>query len=349
MWVFDFLLERIEALPNLFFSSTGGRLYWGYLLVTIPCLLIAYMAYPADTLYHSEANTQGSPRPRSMLGFLKYVLPARVYRHPSFVVDIKVMVFNHLFSPVIWIMEGTALVVLIGATSEVMRGAFAIQPITVEWNLLSMLLVGGVLYLAYDFARFLSHYLHHRISWLWEFHAVHHSAEELTPLTALRFHPLEETIEAVLVVLFVGVPTGAMAAFVDGQYLHYFQFVMGWFYARFFNLIGGNVRHMHCWLSWHPWLSHILLSPAQHQIHHSRAQHHWNKNYGIAFAGWDWLFGSLYVPREREQLQFGIPVREPLRSLSRAMLDPFTALLKRPLHIRTGGKSPHGAGPVIGH
>jgi len=59
------------------------------------------------------------------------------------------------------------------------------------------------------------------------------------------------------------------------------------------------------WLDYGP-LSYIFISPAQHQIHHSRLPEHRDKNCGFAFAFWDALFGTLYVPKDREVFPMGL-------------------------------------------
>jgi len=45
-----------------------------------------------------------------------------------------------------------------------------------------------VLVLVMDFSRYLIHNLLHRVPWLWEFHKVHHSIEELDWIGNWRFH-----------------------------------------------------------------------------------------------------------------------------------------------------------------
>lgn len=75
----------------------------------------------------------------------------------------------------------------------------------------------------------------------------------------------------------------------------------------FFGLFGHHLQHSHVWLSFGPWLSRLYISPAQHQIHCSRDPRHRDKNSGIKFALWDALFGTLYVPKEPETLQVGLP------------------------------------------
>ncbi|SMN16948.1 Sterol desaturase [uncultured Candidatus Thioglobus sp.] len=36
-----------------------------------------------------------------------------------------------------------------------------------------------------------------------------------------------------------------------------------------FHGLGSNLRHSHVWIKYYPWLERILISPAQHQVHHS--------------------------------------------------------------------------------
>jgi len=45
-----------------------------------------------------------------------------------------------------------------------------------------------------------------------------------------------------------------------------------------------------------------------HQIHHSNNPLHWDKNYGVALAIWDQIFGSYYRPHKEEasSLSFGL-------------------------------------------
>jgi sterol desaturase/sphingolipid hydroxylase (fatty acid hydroxylase superfamily) len=73
-----------------------------------------------------------------------------------------------------------------------------------------------------------------------------------------------------------------------------------------FYLFGYNLRHTHIWLPYPRWLSHILVSPAQHQIHHSDQPRHFDKNIGFIFAFWDWAAGTLYVPKHKEDFAFGL-------------------------------------------
>jgi sterol desaturase/sphingolipid hydroxylase (fatty acid hydroxylase superfamily) len=52
------------------------------------------------------------------------------------------------------------------------------------------------------------------------------------------------------------------------------------------------------------------MSPAQHHIHHSVEPKHYDKNFGYILSFWDWIFGTLYVPKGYEKLDFGLSDRE---------------------------------------
>ena len=73
-----------------------------------------------------------------------------------------------------------------------------------------------------------------------------------------------------------------------------------------FYFLGYNLRHSEVWLAYPRWLSWLLVSPAQHQIHRSSASIHFDRNLGFVFSFWDRMARTLYVPVERESLDFGL-------------------------------------------
>ena len=155
-----------------------------------------------------------------------------------------------------------------------------------------------------DFAHFLNHWLHHRLPWLWPLHAVHHSAEVLTPLTLYRKHPLYDLVkhgvEAPLVGGFQGVTLYAF-----GNHLEVWEVAgVNAFYGLFL-LAGSNLRHSHVWWSWGP-LERLFVSPALHQIHHSIDPAHHNRNFGSVLSIWDAIFGSRLIPDAPMELEFGL-------------------------------------------
>ena len=54
------------------------------------------------------------------------------------------------------------------------------------------------------------------------------------------------------------------------------------------NLAGSNLRHSHLWISFGP-LEWLLMSPAQHQLHHSLETSGHGVNYGSFLSLWDVL------------------------------------------------------------
>lgn len=156
-----------------------------------------------------------------------------------------------------------------------------------------------------DFMRWATHWLFHRVPVLWAMHRKHHEPAVLTPITAFRFWPQEQFVH--LLGAFFGMGFGiGMAATLLGGTVTLFTvlgvnvFVLAW------NLAFSHLRHSAVTLSYPRWLSFLLSSPVMHQAHHSAdpAQH--NTNYATVFSFWDWIFGTLYLPRPGERFRFGV-------------------------------------------
>jgi sterol desaturase/sphingolipid hydroxylase (fatty acid hydroxylase superfamily)/creatinine amidohydrolase/Fe(II)-dependent formamide hydrolase-like protein len=308
----DYLLARLLD-PLHAPLDPQHRVFWLYLLGALALALVLFLA------------GRGDGRKRSPRGFLSFCLPASVYLHKSAKVDyayfvVNRIVFGLLLLPVI----GAVSLFTAAATKALLVGALATPPLLLSdsfgWTLAHTALAA----LAIDFGLFLAHVLQHRVPTLWEFHKVHHSAQVLTPLTAYRMHPVDDLLSMSL--------AGALSGLVFGV----FEFlrpgnagiwtVLGLNAALFlYYATGYNLRHSHLWLSYGPWFSRVLVSPAQHQIHHSKAPEHFDRNFGFIFAFWDAWFGSLYVPRAREPIEVGLPGGEDAEysNLLRLYLLPF--------------------------
>lgn len=257
-------------------------------------------------------------------GFVAWLFPRRIYSGASFWVDVKLYVFNRLLRASGLIGVITLSPLLAGWLQRLISGAEAPQSL---WH---PLLVGAALFCVSDLSTYIVHRFYHENSRLWPFHAVHHSAEELNPLTVDRQHPVyvitSALVRGVLLGLLQGLLLGLLIGKVDAAT------IMGTnaFYYLF-NVAGSNLRHSHVWLSFGPMIEHVIISPAQHQIHHSTDPRHFNKNYGEVLAVWDWMFGTLYVPRGQEELQFGLGDgrggrdAQPHPTLRAALIGPFRA------------------------
>ena len=91
-----------------------------------------------------------------------------------------------------------------------------------------------------------------------------------------------------------------------------------------FLFVTVHLQHSHVWIASTGVLGRVILSPAHHQIHHSDNPVHFDKNLGSSLAIWDWLFGTLYVPKkEPENVSFGVAPHHPdAHSLPYTLFDP---------------------------
>lgn len=237
-------------------------------------------------------------------GFFRFLFPARIWRHPSTRHDAVLTAINLAVSPF-----SAALAVATGgwlahATSVAVSRATDWNP-GFSWDVWSIAGLTLALALVSDLATYVVHRLHHAVPWLWEFHKVHHSAEVLSPLTIFRKHPVFDLCSRMLKALLVGPLMGLVFALFAGPVGVWTAMGTNAVYAAF-HLGGAGLRHSHVWVSYGPLVEHVFISPAQHQIHHSREPRHWDRNFGQVFALWDWIFGSLYVPRGREEFRLGV-------------------------------------------
>lgn len=257
--------------------------------------------------------------------FVSWLLPRDVYRHRSNLLDIKLFFASRLFS-VLGVFGAVFFPTTVAYALLAQFGGADYAPPPVTW--IGIAVVTLIVVVVSDFCKYWAHRAHHEWRALWPFHAVHHSADVLTPLTVQRVHPLEPMINAMLMTLFVGVAQGLALYFLVGEIS---MMTIGGANAVYFlfNALGSNFRHSHIWISYGRVLEHILISPAQHQIHHSVAVKHHDKNYGSIFAVWDWMFGTLYVPETYEDLTFGVSDaagnrrEQPYTTLTAALFKPF--------------------------
>ncbi len=167
------------------------------------------------------------------------------------------------------------------------------------------------IYLAVDLVGYWTHRLFHRGRW-WPFHAVHHSSEDLDWMSSVRLHPVNDLVSKfcqvtpLLLLGFNPVVTLSAAPFFT-------------FYAIL----------LHADVNWDlgP-LRGIIASPVFHRWHHSKDREAWDKNFAGLFAFWDRVFGTYYMPRDREPQNFGIPEEFP-KDIIGQLVRPFAQAFGR--------------------
>ena len=232
-------------------------------------------------------------------GFWAWALPARIWKHPSHKVDVQLFVIGRLLVFV-------GLFNRISATSLVaiwVAGLVGGNGIT--GGALSPWILALLLFLAEDGTLYWLHRMYHTQRYIWPIHAVHHKAEVMSPVTAYRQHPLALVLSVLVVSTCVGVVQGVVIGVVDPSTT--IAQVAGVNAVLFtLSLVFANFRHSHIWISFGPVLERILISPAQHQVHHSIDPAHHMKNFGETLAVWDWMFGTLYVAGAPKDLTLGV-------------------------------------------
>ena len=298
------------------FNQPKRRIYYPYLLSALGLGLL-YLRYAGGA-----ASWRAAWRP---------IFDPKIWGHPSTRADAALFVFNTLLRILLlapYMLSHLAFAYVVVRWWEAL---FGLQD-ALNWSSSSINWTYSVVFLVVsDFSRFWWHYLLHRIPWLWEIHKVHHAAEVMTPLTLYRVHPLEY--------LWFRLRSLVVFGLVTGSFFYWFRTGMEpWSILKIhaglflFNLLGANLRHSHIPFSFGRVLEHCFISPAQHQLHHSQAPEHHNKNMGSLFAIWDALFGSLLLSRPRQQVAFGIETADQphYRSFWQNLWTPFLRLWQVP-------------------
>jgi sterol desaturase/sphingolipid hydroxylase (fatty acid hydroxylase superfamily) len=162
---------------------------------------------------------------------------------------------------------------------------------------------------AMDGVLYWTHRWMHRSRWLWAFHSVHHSPQELTALANFRFHlgdvfvrGMAQFIPGLLlgVPAYVWLPTVWIQVALDGLA----HSGLGWGYGR---------------------LGSVLVSPGFHRVHHSADPAHYNTNFGMTYSFWDRIFGTASA-RPEAPSRYGVPGLAVPESFTRQLAFPFLFL-----------------------
>ena len=149
----------------------------------------------------------------------------------------------------------------------------------------------------------------------------------MTPLTVMRKHPVFDMAGNVLRVLLLA-PLWGLIIFIWKPAAAPLVVTIVTVANGLFATFAANLRHSHVWISYGPVLERIFVSPAMHQIHHSTAPEHWDRNYGEIFALWDWAFGTIHLSGRFQKLTFGLTEGEVHKSWRAAMFEPFVYLCR---------------------
>ena len=280
--------------PFFYFVEPAKRLYWMHLLGSV---LLAGLYF-----WFKKADTATSSNCRQVLS-LKY------WWNESTRVDYVLLFFNSalklaLFTPLF----GGQLVVAI-FTARHLHLHVAEAPHWVAAPLLVSAVFTLIAFVFDDLTRFLTHLVMHRIPLLWRIHRLHHTATTLTPFTVFRTHPVEALINFARSIVALGVVSGVFI-WALGPQLQVWDILGVNALGFVLTFAGSNLRHSHIPLHFGP-LERVLISPAQHQLHHSK--HHGHCNLGSYLSCWDRLAATLVAGTQAINLEFGLnePTENP--------------------------------------
>lgn len=136
-----------------------------------------------------------------------------------------------------------------------------------------------------EFFDYWAHRSMHKVDWLWRLHATHHHPGRVYFLNGSRAHPLE----IVYRFGFVGVVPLAMLG-IEPRVLALTAVAA----------LGADIyQHANVAIRLGP-LSWLYSIGDAHRWHHSRARGEADTNYGNVYLFWDAVFGTRYLPRDRE-------------------------------------------------
>ena len=218
----------------------------------ISYILIVYLIYLVNHRHTPEKK------------FIDFIFPEEIYETKTF---LKHAMYFFLVFYVLAIFNTVAN--KIGVLSNTQPNYFELETV---FNSLIFIVV-------FDLILYVSHILQHKINFLWKFHKFHHDHGDLHIFIAFKHHPFELMIMFIIIVSLNQSLGQALDLSVQNN-----MFLVS------FYMLGYHLRHSHIPFEYPKALNLFLISPSDHQRHHSFEQKHFNTNYGFIFCVWDRLF-----------------------------------------------------------
>jgi sterol desaturase/sphingolipid hydroxylase (fatty acid hydroxylase superfamily) len=157
------------------------------------------------------------------------------------------------------------------------------------------------------FADFLAYWRHRaEHAFFWPVHAVHHSPRELHAANSIG-----HSLQTLFSLTFISVPMSLIQ--MSGPEV---PAAIGIFVGMLSYYIHSPIE-----LNFGP-LRRVVVDNRFHRIHHSLEERHFDKNFGICFSLWDYLFGTAYDPGE-EWPSVGLADRLPPANIREFLVHPF--------------------------
>lgn len=198
--------------------------------------------------------------------------PAQAVFRRHWAVDLTYFFVNSLFVEVLTLLTlYPALVLFDWARVSAVAAAVASLPLAVQVVLVVLVA---------DLTQYWVHRMFHAVPFLWRFHAIHHSAEEMDWLAGSRLHLVDVILTRGLTyvpVFLLGFSTAALTIYVF--------------------LVATQATFIHANVRWtFRRVRQLVATPAFHHWHHSAEREAVDKNFAVHTPIWDVLFGTYYLP-----------------------------------------------------
>lgn len=167
-----------------------------------------------------------------------------------------------------------------------------------------------LLFVLADFIQWNTHRWLHKSPWLWQFHKVHHSVEEMGFAAHLRFHWMETIIYKTIQYIPLAMIGYSLTDF---------------FAVHIISVAIGHLNHSNINIGYGP-LQYIFNNPRMHIWHHAKQQPTGSAgvNFGISLSIWDYLFKTAYLPTDGRDTPLGFEQSETFpKTFWQQMLYPF--------------------------
>src|SRR5215510_10609248 len=195
---------------------------------------------------------------------------------------------NFAFTVIHLIIHTGLAIIIVMLSDWCLHNSFGI----VYWANAGVLMTVIIGVLALDFSSWLVHFVMHKNRYLWRYHLIHHSDNNVDVTTGLRHHPGDSLLRGIFFMLLIFISGAPMYSVMIYQTL----VVLSTAFTHANISLPKNLDKV---------LSFIIVSPNMHKVHHHWKQPYTDSNYGAVFSIWDRLFGT-FKKLDPDQIRYGL-------------------------------------------
>ena len=222
------------------------------------------------------------------------------FTRPHLATDVSYALASPLLNAI-----GLAMGILIAIVSLAWIPGLLIRPLVAMIPPILMPFVGFALF---DLVVYWAHRWYHEVPFLWRFHAIHHSTEDLDWASGFRAHPLDGALIAPAAIFLLA---AGFSPEVTGV-ITVIQILTGLF--------------LHANVKWRLKPLHkLVITPEFHHWHHTNEPEALWSNYSTFLPAWDLVFGTYYMPKDKRPQVYGVDEYIP-EGMTAQLLHPMRGM-----------------------